>query len=124
MRKARNSHSPSLAAVAERGGRVDMALDKMSSQPGADLECSLEIDAIAGSSGPQVGSVEGFRPGLDLERLARGRHDGQAATAHGHALAELERFAGGKARPRDRQAPPAVFVERPARADPILQPVP
>ena len=37
--------------------------------------------------------------------------DGQAATADGHALAEFERLAGGKARPGDRQAPPAVFLD-------------
>ena len=98
-----------LTAVAERGGRVDMALDKMSPQPGADLEGSLEIHAIAGSSCSQVGSVQGFGSGLDLEGLAGGGHNGQAATADGHALAELERFVGGKIWPGDRQTPPAVF---------------
>ena len=67
MPKARNSHSPSLPAVAEDGGRVDMALDKMSSQASADLECPLEVDAIAGILASQVGSVQRLGPGLDLE---------------------------------------------------------
>ena len=79
-----------LASVAERGGRIDMALNKMSSQAVADLECPLEIDAIAGFPVSEVGSVEGFRAGLDVERFARGRDDGQTATADGHALAEFE----------------------------------
>ena len=39
-----------LPAVAEDGGRVDMALDKMSAQASAYLECPLEVDAIAGLS--------------------------------------------------------------------------
>ena len=50
-----------------------MTLDKMSAQPSAHLECPLEVDAIAGLLVSQVGSVERFGAGLDLEGLGRGR---------------------------------------------------
>ena len=58
-------------AVAESGGGVDVPLDEMSAETGTDLERPLEVDAIAGLLGSQVGSVERLGPGLDLEGLGR-----------------------------------------------------
>jgi hypothetical protein len=86
-----------------------MALDKMSSHPSANLERSFEIDTIAGTFRSEVSSAEGFGPGLNLEGLARCCHNGQATTAYGHALADLERFNGGKPGPYDREAAPAIL---------------
>ena len=59
-----------LSSVAERGGRVDMALNEMSSQAVADLERALEIDAIAGVSGLPGWFGRGFpdRPGRRTSR--------------------------------------------------------
>ena len=85
-----------MPAIAEFRSRVDMSLNKMSSQPATHLDRTLEIDAIAGLSLSQVGSIERFWPGLDLKSRRLGRHYGQTAATHSHALAELKRIAGRK----------------------------
>ena len=54
-------------AIAEFRSRVDMSLNEVSSQPATHLDRTLEIDAIAGLSKSQVGSIERFWPGLDLK---------------------------------------------------------
>ena len=52
---------------AQVGRGIDMALNEVSSEPVAHLECTFEVDAIAGFSVAEVGSRQRFRPGLDLK---------------------------------------------------------
>ena len=109
MPKARNSHSPSCRRSRSVAVVSICPWTKCPPSRAPTLSARSRLTRSPAVPDSQVGSVERFGPGLDLEGLASGRHNGQAATAHGHALAELERFAGGKARPGDREASPAIF---------------
>ena len=62
---------PLPVSFAQDGGGVDMALNEVSSQPVAHLECALEVDAIAGLPVAQVGSLQRFRPGLNVKLVCR-----------------------------------------------------
>ena len=121
--KARNSHSPSCRRSRRIGRGVDVPLDEMAAQAVADPERPLEVDAVAGSLVAQVGAEQGLRPRLDLEPLALGGHDGQAAAVDRHALADRQRLGPARARPGVNRLPAFSSTTRSTRPSTSTSPV-
>src|SRR5438094_9064319 len=65
-----------------------MALHEVPIEPIRHGQRALEIDRVPRLQFTQVGPLEGFRPGLEMEIVAIALHDGQASTVDGQAVAD------------------------------------